>query len=756
MNPETTQRLHLSIRGAVQGVGFRPFVYRLAKELDLLGWVINSSQGVIVEVEGTETKLEQFLSRVRTEKPSHAYIQSFESSFLDPVGFELFEIKVSDGKGEKTVLVLPDLATCPECLKEILDPKNRRYLYPFTNCTNCGPRFSIIHSLPYDRPNTSMRGFTMCKLCKEEYENPDDRRFHAQPNACSECGPVLRCWNSDGDEVALGHEAMLTAVNELKLGKIVAVKGLGGFHLVVDAGNTEAVNQLRRRKRRNEKPLALMFQSLEQVRKVCELTTPEERLISSTESPIVLVERKAENPLLKISDSVAPRNPTLGVMLPYTPLHHILLSIVDFPIVATSGNISDEPICIDEHEALIRLKDIADFFLVHNRPIVRHVDDSVARIILGREMIIRRSRGYAPLPVALKSEYLPILAVGAHQKNTIALSIKENAILSQHIGDLETHESSEAFLDSIDSLQELYDCQPESVICDMHPDYLSTKYALKQTIPVKYVQHHFAHIGSCMAENQVDPPLLGVAWDGTGYGLDGTVWGGEFIKVTENTFERLLGFRSFRLPGGSQAIKEPRRAALGILFEIFGVDLFEKTDLKVLNAFQPAELKIIRKMLISDFNSPVTSSAGRLFDAVAAIIGLQQMVSFEGQAAMEMEFAASEILSQEIYPFEIEGQVDWQPMIGEILTDLDKKENSSFISLKFHNTMAEIILAVAKLMGEEKVVLSGGCFQNKYLSERSIRKLQDNGFRPYWHQRVPPNDGGIALGQLFVARHMAN
>jgi hydrogenase maturation protein HypF len=754
-----TQRIRIIIRGAVQGVGFRPFIYRLATEMSLPGWVVNSPQGVFIEVEGEKPRLDAFLLRVEREKPPRSFIQSLEFSFLDPMGFTHFEIRDSHQGGEATTLVLPDIATCADCRKEIFDPKNRRHLYPFTNCTHCGPRFTIIESLPYDRIHTTMKIFEMCEGCRQEYENPLDRRFHAQPNACPRCGPHLELWNETGKILSTHHEALLGAVEAIRQGKVVAIKGLGGFHLVVDARNEKAVLELRERKRREEKPFALMYPSLESVKAYCEVSDLEERLLCSAESPIVLLRRGSGGRQAEIAPSIAPRNPYLGVMLPYTPLHCILMERLGFPVVATSGNLSDEPICTDEHSALERLRGIADLFLVHNRPIVRHVDDSVVRIMMGRELVLRRSRGYAPLPVCLKESVPPVLAVGGHLKNTVALTAGSHVFISQHIGDLETMQAFEAFRNVIDSFQDLYRVQPEQIVCDMHPDYLSTKYARSQNAFLSTVQHHYAHVASCMAENQLEGRVLGVSWDGTGYGPDGTIWGGEFLLTDENSFQRVASFRRYRLPGSEKAIKEPRRTAIGVLYEILGEDLFEDGDLFPVQSFTVSERAMLRQMMSRGFNSPWTSSAGRLFDAVASLVGLHQRISFEGQAAIELEFAIQGEPADGAYSFLIhEGAVrviDWEPMVLEILDDTRRGAVISRIAGKFHNTLAEMIVAVAKRVGEERVLLTGGCFQNRYLTERTVHRLGMEGFRPYWHQRVPPNDGGIALGQVFAVLRKA-
>ncbi len=794
-------RLKLTVRGAVQGVGFRPFVFRLATELGLRGWVNNSPQGVFIEVEGLRAAVENFRLRLESENPPRSFIQSLEATWLDAVGFVDFAIRKSETGGAKTALVLPDIATCPECVQEIFDPNSRRHRYPFTNCTHCGPRFSIIEALPYDRAHTSMRKFKLCPECQVEYNNPRDRRFHAQPNACPKCGPHLEFWsiaprknlkaNGAAKKIhphvlARDHDALLAAVEAIRNGQIVAVKGLGGFHLMVAAHDEAAVRHLRERKHREEKPLAVMFPSIESVKAVCKVSPLEERLLRSPEAPIVLLRRQPVSdlhPSSSISDSVAPNNPHLGALLPYTPLHHLLLAKLGFPVVATSGNLSDEPICTDEHEALERLHHIADVFLVHNRPILRHVDDSIVRVMLGREMVLRRARGYAPLPVNVSSCGLrvasstaspgvkletqnpkleTILAGGSHLKNSIALAVGPQIFVSQHIGDLETEQAFSAFRRVIGDFEKLYDTKPGVIACDLHPDYLSTKFAGESGKSVIPVQHHIAHVLSCMAENELAPPVLGVAWDGTGYGTDGTIWGGEFFLVTDDRIERVAHLRPFRLPGGDKAVKEPRRAALGLLYEMFGDAIFLRKDISTITAFSEAELAVVRMMLARGLNSPQCSSMGRLFDAVASLIDLRQQMRFEGQAAMELEFALDWVETDEAYKFLTEHGpagpcpspivLDWAPMVETMLADVRHGVGAGLIAAKFHNALAKSIAGVANRLGQHRVVLSGGCFQNQYLTERAVRRLQKNGLRAYWHQRVPPNDGGIALGQVMAAR----
>ncbi len=763
----TKKRLKLIICGAVQGVGFRPFIYRLATELNLTGWVNNSASGVFIEVEGESKILEEFLSRMQTEKPPRSHIQSIETTWLDCIGYTTFDIRHSVS-GEKTAIVLPDLATCPDCLQDIFDPQNRRYGYPFTNCTNCGPRYTIIEALPYDRPQTTMKGFVMCSECQQEYENPRDRRFHAQPNACPHCGPQLALWDKQGNSLATQDLALKMAVNALKEGKILAIKGLGGFHLMADASNPNTIMELRQRKGRPHKPFALMYPSLELVKTHCQVSPLEEELLTSPEAPIVLLKRKPD--YFNLWDSIAPNNPYWGIILPYTPLHHLLLCELNIPLVATSGNVSDEPICIDEGEAIQRLGHLADIFLVHNRPIIRPVDDSVVRVMAGREMILRRARGYAPFPIILKAESrrqeaevnhsppLPpspsLLATGGHLKNTVAILRGDQVFISQHIGDLSNSQALGAFHQVIDSLKGLYDFEPQIIACDAHPDYLSSQFAQSQGLPVVKVQHHYAHVLSCMAENGINVPVLGVAWDGTGYGDDGTIWGGEFLLITDNSYQRVAHFRPFKLPGGHRAVKEPRRIALGILYEVFGsFDGLE--SLPLFEGFSTQELKLIQQMLSRNLNAPLTSSVGRLFDGVASILGVCQHTSFEGQGAIALEYSIQENPNNRVYFYQILGTtfplvIDWKLMIKGILDDVFLNLTVEEIAAKFHNTLVEIIIKIASKLREKQVILTGGCFQNKYLTERTIKRLTQEKFIPIWHQKVPPNDGGIALGQIIA------
>ncbi|MGQ9635001.1 MAG: carbamoyltransferase HypF [Bryobacteraceae bacterium] len=733
------RRLRVLMAGAVQGVGFRPFVYRLASELDLKGWVLNSGSGLVIEAEGPEATLERFLVRLERERPPSSLVLAREVSILEPAGYATFEIRRSDEQEEKTVSLLPDLATCPQCLRELNDPADRRYRYPFTNCTACGPRYTIILDIPYDRPRTTMRGFEMCPDCRREYTDPADRRFHAQPNACPVCGP--RVWI----ELASGKpaEASLSphpdpiraAADALRVGHIVALKGIGGFQLLVDARNEQAVARLRRLKQREEKPFALMAPTLEAIRECAEMSDVEERLLRSPAAPIVLLRPRDNHPL---APNVAQSSPYLGFMLPYSPLHHLLMQECDFPIVATSGNLSDEPIAIDNQEARVRLGGIADLFLMHDRPVARPCDDSVARVSRSRQSVLRRARGYAPLPVLIRRRLPAVLAVGGHLKNTVAIVVGRQVYLSQHVGDLDTAEARGAFVRAIEDLCRLYRFQPELVACDLHPDYAPTHWAQSSGLPVYAVQHHQAHVASCAAENDLEGEYLGVGWDGTGFGLDGSVWGGEFFLVQEGRFERVAHLRPFRLPGGEAAVKEGWRVAASLQFETFGPEAIEN--------------QALLRMIQRGINSPWSTSVGRLFDAVAALAGLARINRFEGQAAMQLERAIGWIRTEDCYPLdEKDGVADWRPLIAAVQDDVSRDVSAGMVSARFHNALAAWIVRVARRTGVRQVALSGGVFQNAYLTERTAAQLEQAGIRVATHQRVPANDGGLALGQAVIA-----
>lgn len=739
------ERHQLHIIGRVQGVGFRPCVHRLARELGLAGHAFNSGSGLVVEIEGEAEACSEFLRRVRSEAPPHAEVRDIAVTRVAPQGGSEFHIlSSSDEQGSATAEVMPDLAPCGDCLSEILDPANRRHAYPFTNCTQCGPRFSITLALPYDRERTTLRGFAMCDLCREEYADPGDRRFHAQPNACPQCGPQLAFADAAWRVIATRDEALEAAARAIESGQIIAVKGVGGFQFIADARSAKVVQTLRDRKHRPAKPLALMMADLVTVRQHCELSPLEEELLAAPKAPIVILRRGSG----ALPEVIAPGNPTLGVMLPSSPLHHLLLRRLGFPVVATSGNLSGEPLCTDNDEAFQRLRGIADGFLVHDRPIARPVDDSVVRVALGGEMVLRCARGYAPL--TLPGDYPPVLAVGGDQKCALAVSGPFGIRCGQHIGDLETEAAQQSLLGQSRDFPAICGVQVGAVACDLHPGYHSSRIAAELGLPALPVQHHHAHIAACLAEHDLHEEVLGVAWDGTGYGTDGTIWGGEFLLATLAEFTRVAHLRPFPLPGGERAIRQPRYAALGLLHEA-GIAVAE-TPLAA--AFTREELTIATTQIERRLNTPLTSSAGRLFDAVAALLGLCWRSEFEGQAAMRVEFAAdSSRGSPAPYPFECEcgKSLDWTPMIHAMLEDLQREIPVAEIAARFIETLADVILRSARLAQKQTVVLSGGCFQNLRLLETTVAKLREGGFIAIWPRRLPPNDGGLAAGQAAVA-----
>ncbi|MBN2577903.1 MAG: carbamoyltransferase HypF [Pirellulales bacterium] len=803
------RRAAITVGGVVQGVGFRPFVYNLARSQRLGGWVRNEADTVQIDVQGTPGAVEAFLTALRNVPPPQARIDRLEVRELPCLDAQPaeFEIRPSFGRSAPQPVIPADLATCPECVQEIFDPAQRRHLYPFTNCTNCGPRWSIIERLPYDRPQTAMKTFAMCPACRAEYEDPADRRFHAQPIACPRCGPQLELADPQGRIISRtsGQPVLQQAAEALREGKILGLKGLGGFQILVDATDPEAVERLRTRKRRPHRPLAVMMSSLEEVRRHCRVSADEAQVLTSPQTPIVLLTRKEtleENrpvphthpsafiphPSFPLPDAIAPGNPYLGVMLPYTPLHHLLLHLVGRPVVCTSGNLSEEPMATDNAEALERLGPMVDLLLWHDRPIVRPVDDSVVRLGPAGLEILRRARGYAPLPLALDLPAPPLLALGGHLKNTVAVSLDSRVrethqtpvVLSSHVGDLDHPLSVEVFRRAAEDLQEFYQVRPAAVVCDLHPDYASTHeaevLARRWETPCLRVQHHHAHVAACMAEHGLAGPVLGLAWDGTGYGPDGTVWGGEFLVCEGSDYRRVAHFRTFPLPGGDRAVRQPRRSALGLLFEMSPEEAADAV--KVL--FSPDELKTLLQMLTRKTNCPRTSSVGRLFDAVAALCGLPPVITFEGQAAMTLEFAAE---PSDAMPYSLAVQtagvpwprscghaeephasdmptasvgmapviLDWEPMLRAILEDRRAGVPIGVISARFHRTLAQGAVEIAKIVNLPRIVLSGGCFQNALLLRTMIDALQTAGFTVYAHQKVPPGDGGIALGQLYVA-----
>jgi hydrogenase maturation protein HypF len=753
--------VRIKVNGVVQGIGFRPFVYRLARENGVVGWVRNTSGDVEIEVEGVGRDVNSFVAALKSEAPPLARIDDIDVASCPPQGYAKFEIRESLSAEGEYQLVSPDIATCDDCRREIFDPDDRRYRYPFTNCTNCGPRFTIIADIPYDRANTTMRKFRMCKLCQREYDDPLNRRFHAQPNACPACGPRLSLVDAGGVEVVCDDQ-IASAAKLLRAGKILAVRGLGGFQLACDAANAKSVNLLRKRKRRLSKPFAIMFPSVEEIEKHCVVSHKEKTLLQSAEAPIVLLKWKCDES--NIASAVAERLNYLGAMLPYTPLHHLLMSDVGLPLVMTSGNLSEEPIAKDNDEALRRLGGIADYFLMHDRDICARYDDSVC-IVERAPQVVRRARGYAPYPVKLGFEARQILACGAELKNTFCLTKGRNAFVSQHIGDMENAETLEHYESTVELYKKLFRVEPEAIACDMHPEYLATKYAHRVSessgLRLVPVQHHHAHIVSCMAENGVDEPVIGVALDGTGYGADGAIWGGEFLVAEAGRFDRIGHLEYVPLLGGEAAIKKPYRMALSYIWSTLGEDF--PLDGLPLSKLGSSELSLLKQQLKRGLNCPPTSSAGRLFDAVSAIAGVCTEISYEAQAAIELEMAAEEARrshSSKLYPFEIVEQngsrvVKLAKLIAAIVNDVSAGVPASRISLKFHKTVAQVVRemcsSISKDTGIKVVALSGGVFQNRLLARLVVESLEADGFKVLTHRGVPCNDGCISLGQAVVA-----
>jgi hydrogenase maturation protein HypF len=752
-------RKEIQVSGIVQGVGFRPYVYRLATDRNLRGNISNTPAGVTIEIQGPPELVEEFVSRLPEDAPALAQISFVSVRDVACKPDERFEILSSHTGERASALISPDVAVCNDCLRELFNPQDRRYLYPFINCTNCGPRFTIMRDVPYDRPRTSMSPFAMCDNCRAEYEDPQNRRFHAQPNACWECGPQLEFWSSQGRPIE-APDPIEAAVKRLQSGEIVAVKGLGGFHLVVDAMNSGAVERLRLRKRRVEKPFAVMVRDLETAAQLCELDAKAKMLLASRQRPIVLLPRLDGAP---IAEAVAPNQRDLGLFLPYTPLHHLLFAAGKFAaLVMTSGNLSEEPIAIKNGEAVDRLGGIADSFLVHDREILLRCDDSVVRHAAGSLRQIRRSRGYVPVPVRLHKEVPQILAVGGELKNTICLTRGDKAFLSQHIGDLENIESFDFFCEAVTYLSRILEIEPEIIAHDLHPDFFSTKWARTQNrVRLVGVQHHHAHIAACMAENGIDGPVIGLALDGTGYGTDGQIWGGEALLARYASFERAGHFAYVPLPGGTAAIREPWRMAVSCLAQTFGED-FLNLDIPFVQGLERGKAELVLRMITRQVNSPLTSSCGRLFDAVAALIGIRQIVSYEAQAAMELEMSARSSSEADGYPYAIRRQdgrwqIDVSPLFGAIVEDLRRKVCTETISRRFHNGFVETLVRLARLLRDEssihRVCLSGGTFNNVLVLDPLIRKLELDGFDVFTHSTIPAGDGGLCLGQALVAAH---
>lgn len=755
------RRVSVAVHGIVQGVGFRPTVYQLAGEHRLQGWVRNQSSGVELEVAGAATAVAGFLRDLRDKAPPLAKIVEVVEEERPYAPMEPFHIVQSQGNRTRLTLISPDVCTCPDCFREFQDPADRRYRYPFINCTNCGPRYTIVWDVPYDRDRTTMAPFAMCPDCNREYSDPKNRRFHAQPNACWNCGPQVRLEASNGTLLAERDDAVRETVRLLETGAIVAIKGLGGFHLAVRATDQCAVERLRGLKIREEKPFAVMFDSLAEIDRICRTSDRERQLLVSRERPIVLLQRRpvatAGGPIVA---AVAPGNRYLGAFLPYTPLHHLLFTDSAYRcLVMTSGNRSDEPIVTTNDEARKRLRGIADYFLLHDRAIHIRCDDSVVRVVNNGVRPLRRARGYVPVPVFLKDPVASVLAVGAELKNTICLTRGREAFLSQHIGDLENLETLHAFEFNIEHLQRILDIRPQLVVHDLHPDYLSSQWAERQTGWARLaVQHHQAHIAAVIAERHIEQPVLGLALDGTGYGTDGTIWGGELLRVDPFSldFERLARFRHLRLPGGNKAIREPWRMALSVLFELDS-DRPEETFSDLLDRWPERATRIVLQMLRQGINSPITSSCGRVFDAVSALIGLRQRIHYEGQAAIELEQAI--VAEAGFYPGTLARDgpitvIDPLPMIRQVVGDLRNHTAVGVMAARFHNglvrLLADAVNEAGARTGIAAVALSGGVFQNAYLAARLETALTELGFQAFVHHQVPANDACIALGQAWL------
>ena len=753
-NEIVTVRAQIIVRGIVQGVGFRPYVYSQANRRALHGRVLNNGAGVLIDLEGDALEIDHFVRELESNPPPLSSIESIERlENLSPLYYSDFRILKSDPVGHKLVSIAADVATCDECLRELFDESNRRYRYPFINCTNCGPRFTIIQRVPYDRENTTMHSFKMCDSCRAEYEDPGDRRFHAEPTACAVCGPRLRLLDNQGGDVS--GDPLAGAVDLLRRGEILAIKGIGGFHLACDALSRDSVTRLRSRKFREDKPFALMASSVAAIQPYCRISDHEIQVLESPARPIVLLERKRGN---GIPRAVSPGVNTLGFMLPYAPLHHLLFESLPGPLVMTSGNVSDEPICFRDREASESLRDIAGYFLVHDRPIHVRTDDSVVRSFRKSEMVLRRSRGYAPAPIrtAFKFER-SVLACGAELKNTFCLARGYSAFVSHHIGDLKNLETLQSFSEGIEHYKHLFDIEPQVVAYDLHPEYLSTKFALSlDAVETQIgVQHHHAHVASCMADNLIDGEVIGVAFDGLGYGSDGKFWGGEFFVADFRTAERVAHLENIPLAGGAQAIKEPWRLAAIYLQRVFGDD-FTSLDLAFNRQLDRSRWSTLKSMIKTGANCPETSSMGRLFDAVSALLTLRSAVNYEGQAAIELEGLADGAATDS-YEFRVAGgKISAEPVIRGVVEDLLDEAPPGQVAARFHLSVALLIVRIAQGLREERhlnrVVLSGGVFQNMLLLDRVAGLLREHHFELYTHRRVPANDGGISLGQAAVAR----
>lgn len=749
-----SERCVVAVDGVVQGVGFRPYVHQLATSLNLRGLVRNDSAGVLVELEGDHAAIGRFLQVLRAAPPPLAAIDTISVLPGRSGSYAGFTIAASDLRPIASTPISPDVATCADCLQELLDPANRRYRYPFINCTHCGPRFTVVHAAPYDRARTSMAQFVMCDACRREYEDPGDRRFHAQPIACSDCGPSLRYREASGSADDLPGELALRAASAaLRAGRVVAIKGIGGYHLSCDALNQGAVERLRARKHREEKPFAVMARDLDAARALAQVSDADAELLACSARPIVLVRKGAASAL---AAAVARGSDLYGVMLPYTPLHHLLLAEVGRPLVLTSGNRSEEPIAFEDVEALASLQGIADGFLLHDRPITTRCDDSVARVVSGSVVLIRRSRGYAPRPIRLGNPFpAPVLALGGHLKNTFCLGRGHHAFVSHHIGELDHPRAQAALREGVDHYRRLFDITPTVVGHDLHPEYHSTRLATRLGLPAIPVQHHHAHVAACLAEHDISKPVLGVVFDGSGYGTDGAVWGGEFLLADGPRFERLAHLDYVGLPGGDAAVREPWRMAASHLWNAFGGDC----DGHPILTRRAREWSVLRRMLERGFHAPPTSSVGRLFDAVASLAGIADTVQFEAQAAMRLE-AVAEPDTKKTYPVELGHTgdalvVDTRPLIRAVVEDISRHRPVAEIAGAFHNAVRDLTVAVVARLSErtgvQRIALTGGVFQNALLLDRTRDALVSRGYDVLIHRRVPCNDGGLALGQAMVA-----
>jgi len=757
---EKHRSIRIDIQGVVQGVGFRPYIYNLAVEHGLSGYVGNNSDGVEIEVEGPSKSVDAFLAELPARKPPLSFLSDLKVSNVPARSATAMEIRPSRSLTTRAALIPPDVTVCEDCLRELEDHDDRRYGYPFINCTNCGPRYTIIDDIPYDRPKTSMATFSMCPKCQAEYSDPHDRRFHAQPNACPVCGPKVWLSTADGTEIPC-DDPLREAGRRLESGQILAVKGLGGFHLAVDATRDDEVSTLRKLKHHEEKPLAVMCRSLAEAKQLAHIDEQARSLLCSVHRPIVIVPKRHPSPL---ASCIAPVNHNVGLMLPYTPLHVLLLASAPPALVMTSGNLTDEPIAIDNEEALTRLSGIADAFLLHDRDILVPNDDSVLRIIAGRPSFIRRSRGYVPLPVVLEHETPPILTVGGELKNTICITRGRMAFLSQHIGDMENPSAIEYFTETVDRLSRILDVKPRLIAADLHPDYAATRWAEQHELQVVKVQHHHAHIASCMAEHRIEGPVIGVALDGTGFGTDGKIWGGEILVCDLAGFERVGHLDYVQLPGGDRAVAEPWRMALSYLLHTFG-NAWEEHLPEDMRRIPAKKRQAVIQMMKSGVNSPWTSSCGRLFDGVAALLGLHHKVAFEAQAAMGLEMVAGGHDGNAA-----DGGYEIQPRAGNdgflidpadfvrgVVGDIERGLSARAISRRFHAALAHTFSLACELprrqTGLNQVALSGGVFQNRLLTEGIVDELEAAGFDVLLHKQVPANDGGLSLGQAVVAAH---